>query len=70
MVAPRDAARDLQIENAVAHPVARDGLAEHDAQSALRGIGMAMRNSESERSSRSMWRRSSTSCPPLTSHTS
>ena len=32
MVAPRDAARDLQIENAVAHPVAGDGLAEHDGE--------------------------------------
>ena len=38
--------------------------------SAAGDIGMAMRSSASERSSRAMCRRSSTSRPPLTSQTS
>ena len=48
MVAPRHAAGDLQIDDAVADAVPRHHLAQHDAE---RGgdIGMRMRNSASER---------------------
>ena len=52
MVAPRHAARDLQIDNAVAHSVAADGLAHHTA-SAAGDIGMRIRSSASERRRRS-----------------
>ena len=48
----RGAARHLQVDEAVAHAVAPDGLAHHARPGAASLIGWAMRSSPSERASR------------------
>ena len=69
-IAPRHAAGDLQIDDAVAHAVAahRFRAARPPAPPATSAARCAVRSSE--RSSRAIWRRSSIRRPPLTSQTS
>ena len=70
MVAPRHAAGDLKIDDAVMPTLFRRMVSRMTMPSAAGDIGIAMRSAPSERSSRAICRRSSTMRPPRTSQTS